>query len=281
MKLKEVEPVNSDNPTARPFLSRRTKQFLIGAGGVLALLSSALLIYSVLVTPERQPYRDALTQYRQVYDANVAFTNAAIAVNNATASDQQTQNALKAIESAKNSLVAANEALGKQDVLQYGEGKKLYDELNSMLGQYVQYNQSVLDSRQKVRPVLGGADCADALSSSSSYASKANTMRSCAQNMAALNDISDPDYNALVEAYNQQFAKLVPIFEASAALKNPEGADKARQQELTDQYASVLDTIEQANTTFTQGLQASKAKVDITPAAQALDTYLTDKSSVF
>lgn len=273
--------MNSDNTTRRPGLSSRAKQLLIGIAGVFALLLGALLIYSVLVTPERQPYRDALSQYRQVYDANVAFTNAAISVNTAGATEDQTNKALEAIESTKTALVSANKALGTQPVLTDGDGKKLYDEFTAKLNEYVTYNESVLESRQKVRPVLGSGDCTDALSSSSAYASKAKTMKACAKAMADLKDISDADYKALVNAYNKQFSKLVAIFESSAALENPDGADKARQQELIDEHSAVLDDIEAANTAFTSAIQASKAKVDITATAQALDAYLTKKSSVF
>lgn len=273
--------MNSDETVKRPGLSPRAKQILIGIAGAGALLLGALLIYSVLVTPERQPYRDALSQYKQVYSANIAFMNAATALNGTTGTEEQSKSATEATEKAIEALETSSEALGKQAVLTDGEGNKLYDAFNTKLSEYISYNRSVLESRQKVRPVLTSDDCSTALASTSDYASKVQPMKSCTSKMKALDDVSDADYKALVDSYNKEFIKLTAVYEQIAALADPAGADKARQNELVEQHEAILNDITKANTAFASNLQKSKAAVDITATAQELDTYLTDKSSVF
>lgn len=273
--------MNSDETTKRPGLSPRAKQILIGIAGVGALLLGALLIYSVLVTPERQPYRDALSQYKQVYSANVAFMNAATALNGTTGTEEQSKSATEATEKAIEALVTSKNDLGKQDVLADGEGKELYEAFSKKLDEYVSYNRTVLESRQKVRPVLTSEDCSAALSSTSDYASKVQPMKSCADKMKTLEDVKDDDYKALVDSYNKEFIRLIAVYEQIAALADPSGADKARQNELVEQHEAILNDITKANEAFASNLQKSKAAVDITATAQALDEYLTDKSSVF
>lgn len=273
--------MNSDETAKRPGLSPRAKQILIGIAGVGALLLGALLIYSVLVTPERQPYRDALSQYKQVYSANVAFMNAATALNGTTGTEEQSKSATEATEKAIESLVASNDSLGKQEVLADGEGKKVYEAFSTKLGEYISYNRTVLESRQQVRPVLTSDDCSVALASTSDYASKVKPMKSCASKMKALEGVKDADYKALVDSYNKEFVKLVAVYEQIAALADPNASDKARQNELVEQHEAILNDITKANAAFASNLQKSKAAVDITASAQELDAYLTDKSSVF
>ena len=271
----------SDSTAKRPGLSPRTKQILGGIGGVFALLLGAVLIYSVLVTPEKQPYRDALAQYKQVYEANVAFTNAAVALNSSANNDAQLKTGEGAIETAKTALQTQTDALGKQAVLSNGEGKTLYDTLASKVKAYIAYSENVLDSRQKVRPVLTSSDCSNALASTDSYADKKGPMRACADSFAALKDISDDDYRALADGYTEKTAELATIFEKIADLKDPNGENAKQQNELVTQHDDVLAQIETINKAFTNGLQRNKAKVDITASAQALDAFLTRKSSVF
>ncbi len=273
--------MHSDPSVKRPGLSSKTKQILGGIAGVFALLLGAVLIYSVLVTPERQPYRDALAQYRQVYDANVAFTNAAIALNGAVSTEEQVAANKQAIETTKKTLQTQTDALGTQPVLTKAEGKDLYDAFASKLKEYIAYNEGVLEARQKVRPVLTGTDCTQALASEDSYADKVTAVKSCADKFKALENINDPDYQTLVDSYTKKIAQLVGIFESIAALKDTAGADSARLDELVTQHDDILAEIEKVNTTFATNLQSNKAKVDITASAQALDQYLTRKSSVF
>ncbi len=271
----------SDPTVKRPGLSSKTKQILVGIAGVFALLLSALLIYSVLVTPERQPYRDALAQYEQVYEANVAFTNAAIALNGTAGNEEQAKANTEAIQQAKAALQAQTEALGKQPVLAEGEGKALYDAFVKKVEAYIAYSETTLESRQLVRPVLASNDCSQALASQDSYADKVDTVKGCAEKFAALEGVSDTDYRVLVESYAEKTAKLVTIFQSIADLKEPNGADSARHEELLGDHDEVLAEIEEVNKTFASDVQRNKSSVDITASAQAIDEYLTRKSSVF
>lgn len=271
----------SDSTVKRSGPSPRAKQILIGIGSVFALLLGAILIYSVLVTPEKQPYRDALTQYKQVYDANVAFTNAAVALNSTPGTEAEAQARSTAVSTAKTALQTQTDALGKQAALSKGEGKDLYDAFASKVKSYIAYNETILDSRQKVQPVLSSADCSRALATSDSYADKEEPMRACAESFSALKDVGDADYRTLADAYAQKTSQLATIFEQIAALKDPKGEDASRQDELIAQHDDILTEIEAVNKTFANALQRNKAKVDITASAQALDSFLTRKSSVF
>lgn len=274
--------MNPDEPLKRNGLSPRAKQILVGLGGALALLLGALLIYSVLVTPEKQPYRDALSQYKNVYEANIAFTNAGAALNgSASPTDTQLKENAAMIETAKKNLQSANDALGKQAVLQDGEGKNLFEAFSSKLKAYIAHNENILNSRQTVRPVLASEKCAQAMTSKEEYASKVTAMRDCTASLEKLKDIPDQDYKALVDAYKKEYAKLTSTFEKITALLNPKGADSTRYQELVDQHDAILQDIEEVNKTFASDLQKHKAEVDITESAMALDKYLSDKSSVF
>ncbi len=271
----------SDSTVKRPGLSSKTKQILVGVAGVFALLLGALLIYSVLVTPERQPYRDALAQYKQVYDANVAFTSAAIALNGTLGSEEQLKANTDEIEKAKTNLEAQTKALGTQPVLTEGEGKELYDTFAKKIKEYIAYSENTLESRQAVRPILSGADCSQALASQDSYADKVDAVKACADKFKTIGTVSDADYQTLVDVYANKTAQLVVIFESIAEIEKAQEPDTVRQDELVAEHDDVLAEIEEANKAFATGLQTNKSKVDITASAQALDNYLTRKSSVF
>lgn len=274
--------MNPDEPLKRNGLSPRTKQILIGLGGALALLLGALLIYSVLVTPEKQPYRDALSQYKNVYNANVTFTNAGAALNGtASPTDAQLKENETTIDAAKVRLQTANDDLGKATVLQDGEGKELYETFSKKLKEYIAHNENILSARQTVRPVLASDECSQAMTTTEEYSTKVVVMRGCTASLAQLKDIADKDYKALVDAYVENYTKLTNTFEKIAGLADPKGADKVRHQELVDQHAAILKDVEEVNKTFASNLQKHKAEVDITESAMALDTYLSDKSNIF
>ena len=70
-------------------LNSRTKQILFIASVGAIVIAAMVMIYAILVTPSRQPYRDALAQYQNVYNANLAVMTRGTSLNASTATNEQ------------------------------------------------------------------------------------------------------------------------------------------------------------------------------------------------
>jgi len=260
-------------------LSPRVKNILVIVGALGAILVGALLIYGILVTPSRQPYRDALAQYQNVGRANAQFTAAGASLNASTASDDQFEKSIHTAQEALTSLRTENKALGKQSVLQDGEGAARYQAYDQKLQEYMTYNDELLASMQKVRPVLMrcNQDMAELTDDTKSIAA----LRSCAGQFTALEEVPNSDYQELVTSFGREYHDLADVFSAMAALPDPKGADAAQFRVLAaqrDEAAAQLSTISDS---FRKNLQAHRRAILTTDTEKRLSDYLKSHSRVF
>lgn len=260
-------------------LNTRTKKVLGFLIAIALILIGALFIYAVLVGPSKEPYRDALTQYKNVYNANVALTNSGSSLNATGATDEEFETNIKKIHAALASLETENEALGKHDVLQNGEGKALYDSFTKKLQQYLAYNENIIASIATLRPVL--YECTGKLANIEDSERGADEMRTCAATMGAMKDLPDADYKGLASRFEGTYSEIANNIEAVANLADPQGADKALYDTLMEERTRLLKDFSDSGTALSKDLQTHRAEVDITDEAKALDDYLKDKSRVF
>ncbi len=246
--------------------------------GVGLLLIGALAIYAILVGPSKQPYREALTQYRNVYDANVAFTNAGAAINASGASNEQFTKNITTLRSALKGITTENEALGKKAVLTSGEGQHYYKAFTEKLAAYTAYNTTVIDAIEVLRPVL--YECSGTMNSVTQDAAGASALRNCAAEMQK-RTIPDPDYAQLARSFIESYNGAATAIEKRVALSDPTGADKAAATMFENERDEFVRDLTTASTNLAKNLQKSREKVDITNSAMALDNYLKAKSSVF
>ena len=253
-----------------------TKKPLVIIIAVALLIIGALLVYGIIVTPARQPYRDALTQYQNV-DKALARTN--IAFNTSKATDEEFKKSIEAAQTAFASLNTENIALGKSAVLQDGEGKMLYAAYHEKLLAYAGYSNDVLESMVKVRPVL--VKCSSTMNTATQNAEGAAVLRICASEMRAASDVPDADYKSLAQTFAQSWDTLAIAFEKMAALADPQGADAARYAELEGERDQAVKSFETAGTTFSTNVQQHRKAILATDVAKKLNDYLTNKSRVF
>ncbi len=258
----------------RETLSTKKPLVIIIAAALVVI--GALLVYGIIVTPARQPYRDALAQYQNV-DRALARTN--IAFNTSTASDEEFQKSIEAAQAAFKSLNTENTALGKMAVLQEGEGKALYDVYHKKLVGYAVFSGDVITSMVKVRPVL--VKCSSAMNTATQNSEGATVLKSCAVEMQAASDVPDADYKVLAETFAQNYESLANIFGEVAALADPQGADAARYAELEAERDQAVKNLETAGTTFSSDIQQHRQEILATDAAKNLNNYLTNKSRIF
>lgn len=258
----------------REFLS--DKRTFVGAGVVAVVLIGILLIYGILVTPARQPYRDALAQYNNV---NNALSGTNIGLNTSTADDEQFDQNVAAVQAAFASLEKENEALAKQEVLTTGEGKELYDAYSERIVAYIDYNKDVITSIQTVRPIL--QECSGAMDSVTENNEGGKILRECAKKTESVSDIPDADYKQLIESFHENYAALATIFEQLDELSDPDGADAARKAELEEERDQVMKNFETAGATFSSDIQVHRKQLLTTDTAAELKSYLSDKSKIF
>lgn len=258
-------------------LSSRAKRSLVIIALVGIVVVAALLVYGILVTPARQPYRTALAQYTNV---DIALGNTSINLNASTASDADFNKGITAIKTAFTSLGKENDALAKETVLTSGEGKTLYDAYNAKLQAYITYNNHVIASLEKVRPVLYACSN-DMNSTTTGTAAQAATMASCATKMKAVSNVPDTDYQQLADSFAQDYGKLATVLGKIAALKDPKGADAAQNAALTTQYNDIMTQYSTDGSTFSNNVKTHRQAVLTTDTAKALHDWLNDKSKVF
>lgn len=255
------------------------KTILFSLGGLALAVGFFCMVYAILVTPSRQPYRTAYAQYKNVYNANIAVITAGSSLNASTATDSQFEKGITTVENTLTSLKSENTLLGKQAVLKKGEGKTLYTKFTKKLTTYISFTTDMLTSMKKVRPVMYA--CSHSMSDLTETAAGAASMQKCADTFAAITDIPSSDYTALVATIQPLYEKIAANITAQAALADPKGADATASAKLTAEQDDLLTELNTASTTFSTNINKHKEQVDITDAAKALDDYLSRKSRVF
>lgn len=257
----------------------RTKKIFIIVGIVIAVLGAAFMVYAIIVTPSRQPYRTALTQYKSVYNANVAVMVKGASLNASTATNEQFVKSTEAVKAALLVLKSENEALGRESVLTSGEGKERYESFSRAVATYIAFNLDMVASMQKVRPVIFA--CSQSMANISENAAGAAAMQACSTHLAELESVPNKEYQLFVTTSQKLYADFATNVQAKAELKEPQGADSAQATALSDEQTTILNSLSTASKTFSTNLQSHKKAVDITDAAMALDAYLNSKSRIF
>lgn len=271
--------MNSTEPTVPRGMTPRTKNILVIAGVAGAIIIGMLLIYGVLVTPSRQPYRDALAQFENVGRANSRLTATGGSLNASKATGEDFKKGIEASQAALKSLKAENEALGKKVVLKEGEGKVLFDAYDKKLQEYMMYNENILSSMLKVRPVL--FECNNDMTDITVSAESIAALRGCAHNLGSLNDVADADYRTLVTSFQQQYDELANVLEQMAALPDPEGTNKTQNSTLAGQRDELIEQLSATSTQFSKDLQKSRNQILTTTTEKKLSDYLKAKSRIF
>lgn len=248
-------------------------------GIIGTIIIGALLIYGILITPERQPYRDALAQYENVERVNAVLTAAGANLNANEATAEQFENNIKTAQAAVESLNTEIKALGDEEVLKNGEGKRLYEAFTKKMQAYTTYNENILVSMLKVRPVLH--DCNTKMTDITESTASVEAVRSCAAQLGELEDISDSDYATLVSLFKDQYSALATTIEQMAALKDPEGADASQYSTLESQRDQDIETISTTSTDFAKSVQQHRRQILPTDASKALEDFLKSKSRIF
>lgn len=250
--------------------SKKTLIVIIAAA--LAIVCG-LLVYGILVTPARQPYRDAQAQFQNVDNA-LARTN--ISLNASEATDEEFAQGITAVRAAFVSLEKENEALGAQSVLEEGEGKALYDAYNEDLKNFITYNTNVIDSMEKIQPVL--RKCSTEMQTVKADAEGAAVVRACAVEMQAVSGVPDEDYEQLATTFAAKYDELATVLGKMAPVADTSSAEYSA---LSTQREAVLEDFSIASSTFTKNVQQHRTAVLATDSAKALHDYLEVKSRVF
>ncbi len=230
---------------------------------VLVLIAGAVMIYGVIMYPTKQPYRDAKAAYQTVYNDNVAFTQSGMAINASTATEAAFKTSLATTRTALETLKTDTKKLGEQGVLKDGEGKAKYEAFSKSLEGYATYNTAILTSIEVLRPAL--LECTNAMASTSGSERAVAALRDCSsklQSLAAENKVPSADYRAMAVSFAGIYNNL-----ADAT------SDSVRED--------LVSELSLASNTFAKDLSASRAAVDITPSAKALDDYLGSKTRLF
>lgn len=255
----------------RETLSSKKPLIIVITIGLVVI--TALLIYGILVTPARQPYRDALAQYN---NTNAALSRTNVSLNAGGASDEEFEKGLEAVKASFVSLDTENKALSKTTVLTDGEGKALYVKYDKDLKAYATYNTNVLESMKKVRPVLHS--CSAAMDEVTVDAQGAGVIRACADKMQAATDVPDEDYKKLAEDFQKSYAELATILEQMASISDKNSAEY---QQLSEQRSEIVNNFSEASTAFSKSVQAKRKAILSTSSANDLKVYLEEKSRVF
>lgn len=271
--------MNSTEPKQTTGLSDRAKNILVIVGSLGAIIIGALLIYGMLVTPARQPYRDALGQYENVARANGALTAAGASLNANNATDEEFEKNVKKAQTALASVKTENESLGKQSVLMSGDGRDLYDTFNKKLQSYMAYNDRVLTSMLKVRPVL--YECNQKMTGLTESVESVATLRDCAQKFGAVKAVADSDYGFLAASFDQGYTRLASVLEQITMLRDPKGADKAHYDMLVSQRTEAVSNLSDISSDFTDSVKEHRNAVAVTDASDKLEEYLEMKSRIF
>lgn len=253
------------------------KSFLIAAAVFFGLVG-VYMIYGVIVAPARQPYRDALAQFNRVNDGNADLTTAGSMLGSTDASAELFEKNIKMANIVLENLRAEQIALSKHGVLQEGEGKKLFAAFDEKMQAYMSYTKNVLDSMQKVRPVI--FDCTKAMGDVPVNETGVKVVRQCSTDLLGLEDVPDADYQELAVSFSREYTKLAEVLEKMAALPDPKGADVAQHSVLENERDQIMKDLAAAGRAFTANSKKRHAQLISTDASKKLKDYLQVKSRV-
>ena len=249
-----------------------SKKALVITGAIGLALIGALLVYGILVTPARQPYRDALAQYE---NTNTALSRTSISLNASSASESEFNNGIAAVRDALKSLETENKALGEEAVLRDGGGEKLYVAYDKDITRYVAYNRDVVSSMELLRPVL--IQCAPKANSTAVTGEDADRMSNCAEGVSGATDAPDEDYAQLASDLEGIYETLASVFARMAAA----GEGDQGYQALVEEWQTANEAYSEASATFSKNVQAQRKAILGTSSANDLKAYLSDHSRVF
>lgn len=255
------------------------KKVLIAASVFILFFAAAFGVYAIMVSPSRQPFRDAATQYQSTYRAVVNVMDKGASINATSASSEQFTKNIEIINNSLDSLKIELDALGGYEVLKDGKGKELYQLFADNIDKYISYNRNLLLSMEKVRPVI--FECSNKMTDVSENEAGVKAMQACADNLAGIKDVPDGDYRQLVADSQASYAKFAANLEKRAALQDPSGADSNQYEVYGDQQTEILKEMNDSGTAFATNLRKSRQAVNITDAAIELESYLDGKSRIF
>lgn len=267
----------SDITTETIDTTRLKKRFAI-ALGVALLLFGAFALYGALTATVRAPYKQAYERYKVLDKTTAALIASGASINASGADDETFKKSVENTQAALEVVKAENEALGKEEVLQSGEGKDAYATFNEMLQKYITYNANILSSMSTVRPIVYA--CTQAMNGATATPENAQEMRDCATKFANADAVADDDYKQLAESFESIYADFATNLAASAALKDPKGSDAVQEQTLADEREQLLTVFTNASNTFNSNVQIHRTAVLTTNADTILKNYLKKKSSV-
>ena len=275
--------MDSTDASATVLFSSRKNKVIAGTVTLVALALFSLLFYSIAIAPSKQPYRDARAQYENVYNANVNLIKLGGSINASGATDDAFTKSTEALKAALKVLAAENEALARYDVLKSGEGGAAYEAFSKKLGEYMAFNNDMVISMQKVRPVIFACSAKMSLvDNDSSNTRGAEEMRSCALGLSALTDIPNEQYGVYASDAAAQYEAVAQNFEKRLSLETIEFAEGVDPKKALDnERDDIVEQLSMIGAVFAKDLNTAKAKVDITNASMTLDDYLSKKSGLF
>lgn len=256
-----------------------TKRIILFSAVALAGLAVIGVVVAAAVYPTKAPYRSALAQYRVVYDANVRLITNSSSLNASGASDAQFLAGIETAQASVTRLETETEVLGSEEVLQDGEGKRLYDEFAAAVEDYTKYSMDALASMSVVRPVI--VECSAKMGALTEDNTAAQAMQSCADEFDALARVDDRDYQTLVAAFRVEYQALADILKERGELPTTGDPNSASRTQLEADQETAIEALSLTSQEFSRNVQASRQRVDITASAQALDQYLSRGASLF
>lgn len=268
-------PVGAPNPK-----NANTKKIVLIASitaGVLLLAAIAAIIFTMLNTVSKEDYRAAATQFNEVSRANSTLNSEASTLSrqaSGSGTEDSFNDSLKETKDAIADIKAKNDELSKLKAVRVGEGAELYKTFNDKLAANLKYSEGLIASVENLRPAM--VTC-DKVGDATEASARVTALKACSDALGSVNDLPNEAFKTYVGKIKEGYATYATIYEKTAALTNPYGAQYEEYKTLRDDMRDAQTEISDATREFTTALRESDDTYSVRDSANALGEYLVEQ----
>lgn len=274
-----VAPIPGGSPVPTSGTGKKPKTgLIIGiAGGAVALVLAIIgvILGLSLNSVSKTDYADAVKPYNELGGAYSKLTgDTSLLASGIMLSSSRYDKYVSDAEADLTATKTANDTFAKMKAVKVGEGKKLYDALNTKLKAYMQNSADLIASAKTARPALAKCDAADDASAGSA---RATALNDCATALKAVGDMPNAELKAYIVAIQQPYADYAANYQAMSALSNPYGAQYDQYKALRDKVYAAQDQLRKASDAYSKDAIAKLKSLSLKSESDALGDYLDKK----
>lgn len=246
-----------------------------GGIGLIVVIIIAIVVAVSMFSVSKADYSEAFDQYSKVRSANSDMALSMISLSSiGNDTDVSFKNNVDKVRAELSKLKEETAKLGKLKAMQTGEGKKVYENLNSKVGAYVVYVDGFVTSVEKLRPAE--IVCSDTGSLKEAKDIKVALVK-CIAELDKASNVPNSDTKSYIASLKKSYEGLVVIYDGLSIISDPYGSEYTAYSALRNQTYKINDNVRDSLKDYRSNLEKHASEVDIKDTLSDTGNFLADK----